>query len=92
MRYLAYSYADGASETDRAAAEQSANPHNSQWIRAEAEIVLAAHRQYEELGRTRRRLYDDGHSFVLDLATPVALPATPAVAATAPAALPQTKP
>lgn len=72
VRYLAYSYADGASETDQAAADQSANQHNSQWIRAEAEIVLAAHRQYEELGRTRRHLYDDGHSFVLDLAAPSA--------------------
>lgn len=68
VRYLAYSYADGASETDQAAAEQSANPHNSQWIRAEAEIVLAAHHQYEDLGRSRRHLYDDGHSFLLDLA------------------------
>lgn len=72
IRYLAYSYADGASETDQAAAGQSANGHNSQWIRAEAEMVLAAHRQYEELGWTRRRLYDDGHSFVLDLAAPAA--------------------
>lgn len=69
VRYLAYSYEDGASETDHAAAEQSANGHNSQWIRSEAEIVLAAHRQYEELGHTRRHLYDDGHSFLLDLDT-----------------------
>ena len=68
IRYLAYSYADGASETDAAAADQSANPKNSQWIRSEAEIALAAHRQYEDLGRTRRHLYDDGHSFLLDLA------------------------
>ncbi len=68
VRYLAYSYADGASETDHAAIEQTANPHNSQWIRAEAEIVLAAHHQYEDLGRTRRHLYDDGQNFLLDLA------------------------
>ncbi len=74
IRYLAYSYADGASETDGAAAEQRANPKNSQWIRAEAEIALAAHHQYEDLGRSRRHLYDDGHSFLLDLATPVAPP------------------
>ena len=74
VRYLAYTYADGASETDGAAAEQSANPRNSQWIRSEAEIVLAAHHQYEQLGQTRRHLYEDGHSFLLDLADPLPAP------------------
>ncbi len=79
IRYLAYSYADGASETDNAAHNQMLNAHNTQWIRSEAAIVLAAHHQYEELGRSRRRIYDDGQRFVLDLAEPLPAPAPAAV-------------
>ena len=33
-------------------------------------LILRAHRQYAELARTRKHIYDDGKIYLLDLAQP----------------------
>ena len=43
--------------------------------RNEAQDVLHFHDRLMELGRTRKRIYDDGENFVLDLQTPAVAPA-----------------
>ena len=47
-----------------------ADASRTQWIHSEAKIAQRSHQQYAELARSRRRLYDDGNIYVLDLATP----------------------
>ncbi len=69
LRYLVYNYADFAG-FDRSAPGVIADPSRTQWIHSEARITLRSHQQYAELALTRRRLYDDGSMYVLDLATP----------------------
>ena len=71
LRYLVYNYADFAG-FDEGAPHVIADPSRTQWIHSEARIALRSHQQYAELARTRRRLYDDGCMYILDLATPVA--------------------
>jgi hypothetical protein len=73
LRYLVYSYADFAG-FDQAAPHVISDPTRTQWIHSEAKITLRSHQQYVELAQTRRRLYDDGQMYVLDLATPAQIP------------------
>jgi hypothetical protein len=71
IRYLTHSYSQDAAEKSHLISvvhDQSI----TQWIRSEDEMMLDSHRQYAELARTRRHLYDDGSLYVLDLATPAA--------------------
>jgi hypothetical protein len=69
LRYLVYDYGYFAG-FDREAPHVIADTSRTQWIHSEAKIALRSHQQYAELARTRRRLYDDGNIYVLDLATP----------------------
>jgi hypothetical protein len=68
LRYLVYDYGYFAG-FDREAPHVIADASRTQWIHSEAKIALRSHQQYAELARTRRRLYDDGNIYVLDLAT-----------------------
>ena len=67
LRYLVYHYADFAG-FDEGAPHVIADSSRTQWIHSEAEITLRSHQQYAELAGSRRRLYDDGRMYVLDLA------------------------
>jgi hypothetical protein len=69
LRYLVYDYGYFA-DFDREAPHVIADASRTEWIHSEAKIALRSHQQYAELARTRRRLYDDGNIYVLDLATP----------------------
>jgi hypothetical protein len=69
IRYLAHSYS--ADQQDQSHLLSVMHDKSiTQWIRSEDEMMLDSHRQYAELARTRRHLYDDGSIYVLDLATP----------------------
>jgi hypothetical protein len=73
LRYLVYNYAYFAGfyqESSHVITDAS----RTQWIHSQAKIALGSHQQYAELARTRRRLYDDGNMYVLDLATPATSP------------------
>lgn len=70
VRYVVFEYnfsdfAPGADET-----HQAVDPNVSRILRNEALLGMNAHRQYRELALTRRKLYDDGETCILDLATP----------------------
>jgi hypothetical protein len=68
IRYLAHSYSrDDADQSHLIAVMHDQSI--TQWIRSEDEMMLDSHRQYADLARTRRHLYDDGSIYVLDLAT-----------------------
>ena len=73
LRYLVYNYADFAG-FDQEAPHVITDASRTQWIHSQAKIALGSHQQYAELARTRRRLYDDGNMYVLDLATPATSP------------------
>ncbi len=74
LRYLVCSYAEFG-PLDHEAIHVIHDPNRTQWVHSEAAITLRSHQQYAELARSRRHLYDDGQMYVLDLATPVAVPA-----------------
>ena len=67
VRYLVYSYADDGGMPQSQIDEQLAQPNVTQVILAEAMAANVSHRQYRELGLTRRHVYDDGRIFILDL-------------------------
>jgi hypothetical protein len=71
IRYLSHSYSSDDAERSYLISVMQ-DKSITQWIRSEDEITLDSHRQYSELARTRRHLYDDGSIYVLDLATPIA--------------------
>jgi hypothetical protein len=68
IRYVAYSYATQAGYPARLARERLGSGHV--WSRTQAAHVLDFQTNLAELGWTRRRVYDDGRMFVLDLLTP----------------------
>jgi hypothetical protein len=76
IRYLVYDYAGFAGD-EAIAPSALADPNRTLWFHTETAITLRSYHQFEELGRTRRHLYDDGKMFVLDLATPAENPETP---------------
>lgn len=68
IRYLAHSYS--RDESGQAYLISVINNKSiTQWIRSECKMMLDSHRQYRDLAKTRRHLYDDGSLYVLDLAT-----------------------
>ena len=73
LRYLVYDYA-GFAGADHEAIHVLTDPSRTQWIHSEAAIILDSHHQFAELAKTRRRLYDDGKIYVLDLMTPAENP------------------
>ena len=76
IRYLVFDYAGFAGD-EAIAPSALADPSRTLWFHTETAITLNSYHQFEELGRTRRHLYDDGKMFVLDLATPAEKPQLP---------------
>lgn len=70
IRYLAHSYSEDAAGQSRLLSIMN-DKSITQWIRSESATGFDSHRQYLELARTRRHLYDDGSLYVLDLASRV---------------------
>jgi hypothetical protein len=81
IRYVAYSYGDEASFS-RATFKDRLAPRVNVWLRKGAEIAWDFQDNLVALGHSRRKLYDDGYTFVLDLAT-AANPGAPAATETA---------
>jgi hypothetical protein len=77
IRYLAYSYGDEATFS-RAQFGSRLEPRVNIWIRRGAEIAFDFQDNALTLGKSRKKLYDNGRMFVLDLEAPVA--GNPAVA------------
>jgi hypothetical protein len=69
IRYIAYSYGDEATFTKELFSGRL-SPNVNIWIRRGAEITFDFQDNVVGLGRSRRRLFDDGKMFVVDLATP----------------------
>lgn len=70
IRYLAYSYGDEASFS-RELFSDRLKPKVNVWLRRGAEIAFDFQDNLLLLGKSRKKLYDDGSKFVLDLAAPV---------------------
>ncbi len=70
IRYLAYSYSNGAFLGDESNAAAQTDPQATQAWRNILYLVLQGHRQYGQLAASRKHIYDDGTNYVLDLATP----------------------
>jgi hypothetical protein len=88
IRYLAYSYGDDAAFSRREYADRL-KPHVNIWLRRGAEIGFDFQDNCVLLGKSRKKLYDDGNMFVLDLATPTQSPVaalTPDASSTTPRA------
>ncbi len=70
-RYLALTYKPSTlAEVEKREISELADHSTTQWIQSEAQIRLASYRQYDQLIRSRRHLYDGNNLIVLDLATP----------------------
>ena len=65
IRYVAYSYANEAGFSQQLASRRLKARHA--WVRTHAKHTVAFHERLSELGATRKRIYDDGEMFVLDL-------------------------
>jgi hypothetical protein len=70
IRYLAYSYADEATFS-RAEFGNRLKPNVNVWLRVGAQIAFDFQDNVVLLGRTRKKLFDDGRMFAIDLATKV---------------------
>ena len=66
IRYIAYSYADEAGFS-RAAMGSRLEPTELEWFRNTTQYVFDFQDNLRELGRTHRRIYDDGQIWVIDL-------------------------
>jgi hypothetical protein len=64
IRYVAYSYANEANFT-RDYFEPRLMP--SSWVKNQALNALEFQDSLQKLGKTRKRIYDDGQNFVIDL-------------------------
>lgn len=69
IRYLAYSYGDEATFSRKLFSDRLA-PAVNVWLRRGAQIAFDFQDNAVALGRSRRRVYDDGKMFMLDLETP----------------------
>jgi hypothetical protein len=65
IRYVAYSYANEAGFRKKHLSQRLQARHP--WVRTHAEHTFAFHDHLHELGTTRKRIYDDGEVFALDL-------------------------
>jgi hypothetical protein len=74
IRYLAYSYRDEAN-LSRAVYSDRLDPSVNVWLRRGAQIAFDFQDNLVQLGRTRKKLFDNGQIFVLDLASPQQTPA-----------------
>jgi hypothetical protein len=73
IRYLAYSYGDEAAFSRQEYGDRL-KPNVNIWLRRGAQIAWDFQDNCVLLGKSRKRLFDDGHMFVLDLATPAQSP------------------
>jgi hypothetical protein len=73
IRYLAYSYGDEAAFSRHDYADRL-KPNVNIWLRRGAQIAYDFQDNCVLLGKSRKKLFDDGHMFVLDLATPAQPP------------------
>jgi hypothetical protein len=67
IRYVAYAYASGATFS-RGTHRDRLSEKTPKWYRVEAELVFIFQDNLNALGKSRKRIYDDGQIFVLDLA------------------------
>jgi len=65
IRYIAYSYADEANFTWKEYGSRV--NHTAPWIRSQARHTFAFQNNLIKLAKTRKRIYDDGYIFVIDL-------------------------
>jgi hypothetical protein len=70
IRYVAYSYWDQAAFA-RADFQNRLDPSMNAWIRTEAQNAFDYQDNMDALGATRKRIFDDGKNFVLDLSVKV---------------------
>ena len=66
IRYVAYSYANEANFT-RHIFEPTLIPSSYKWLINQALNALEFQDSLQKLGKTRKRIYDDGQNFVIDL-------------------------
>ncbi len=67
IKYVAYSYAKEASYS-KAFLSPGMNTENI-WLRNQADNAWDFQDNLKELGNTRKRIYDDGDIFILDLSS-----------------------
>ena len=65
--YLVYSYGDEAMQNDKMLPARIKDRKESEIVRSTNIAVLRAHEQYWELAKSRKRVFDDGKIFALDL-------------------------
>lgn len=72
IRYVAYSYCDDVSFSISKFREflRTGNSDEFTWLEAEIKLSIAFQEKLVELSHTRKRIYDDGEIFILDLLTP----------------------
>jgi hypothetical protein len=70
IRYLSFSYGDSANDTDAFRIWTYESPTTTTVVKNESFLILQAHRQYRDLAKTRKHIYDDGKIYLLDLAQP----------------------
>jgi len=68
IRYVAYSYANEAS-FPRKSLESRLEPQVPFWLRNQALNTFEFQESLQKLGKTRKRIYDDGQNFVIDLSS-----------------------
>lgn len=67
IRYVAYSYKNEAGFPKKLVEYRLKHWNVSRWLRIESEQTLDFQDNLKELSKTRKRIYDDGEIFVLDL-------------------------
>ncbi len=67
IRYVAYSYKSELGMDRKGVEYRLKNWNFSRWVTIESEQTLDFQANLKELGKTRKRVYDDGDIFVLDL-------------------------
>jgi hypothetical protein len=70
IRYVAYSYANEANFPRKSLAGRlEIKPQVSFWLRNQALNTFEFQDSLQKLGKTRKRIYDDGENFVIDLSS-----------------------
>ncbi len=67
IRYVAYAYKSELGMTREVVEYRLKNWNFSRWVTIESKQTLDFQENLKELGQTRKRIYDDGEFFVLDL-------------------------
>jgi hypothetical protein len=68
LKYVAYSYGTEAGYPQKALLKPGKN--TNYWLNNQAKNTLDFEASLKELGKTRKRVYDDGDIFILDLLSP----------------------